>query len=69
MSITTLTEQQVVQELRRIRYGRPPSLSSIAKAAGISRVTLYEVINTGAATERLTASLSMALQNVRSDGV
>lgn len=63
--MASMTAEQVVTELRKIRYGRPPSLQSLARSAGISRVTLYEVIKSGRPSAAVAQSLGKALQAVR----
>jgi DNA-binding phage protein len=59
-----MTTDQLIAELRSIRYART-SLTDIARTAGISRSMLYEVIVKGAASPRTKEALERALQNVR----
>jgi cytosine/adenosine deaminase-related metal-dependent hydrolase len=42
-----MTEQQVIQWLRQLRYDRRPSIQGVADAAGVSRRSLYNAINSG----------------------
>ena len=63
--MTTAEQERVVTELRQLRYGRKPSLNSIARAAGISRTMLYNVINSGQASVAVAAALQRGLQAVQ----
>ncbi len=60
-----MTAEQVVQQLRAIRYGRPPSLRSLARAADMSPPKLYEAINTGRLSENHRQALAAALHGVK----
>ena len=42
-----MTPEQVVRELRRIRYGRPPSIRAIAREAGICHASVYAIMRSG----------------------
>ena len=60
----TAEQERVVTELRQLRYGRQPSLTSVARAAGISRMTLYEVINSGCQpSEAVTQAIKRGLRS------
>ena len=60
-----MTAEQAIRTVRAIRFEPKPTLSSIARAAGISRVTLYEVINSGKATDAVAQALARGLQAVQ----
>ena len=60
-----MTQEQIVRELRNHRYGRLPTLASIARAAGLSRPTVYEVIKTGQVSDRVGEALARALRGDR----
>lgn len=61
------TEQRVVSELRRIRYSRPPSLNSIARAANISRTELYRIMLRGTASDAIAARIDSVLQQATNE--
>ena len=64
-----MTTDQIVTELRRIRYGQYPTITRVAKAAGISRVAVYDAIRTGHVTERLRQALECGLRSVSEGAV
>ena len=57
-------QQQFVAELRKLRFDRQPTLTSIAQAAGISRTELYRVINTGQASDAVARAIEQSLRSV-----
>lgn len=59
----TLAEQ-VITELRRIRFDRPPPLSAIAQEAGLHRTTLYEATGARRLSEKNAIILKQALQRM-----
>jgi AraC-like DNA-binding protein len=59
-----MTEQQVIQWLRQLRYDRSPSIQGVADAAGVSRLTLYRAINSGC----LSVSVREAVAAVKQRG-
>jgi hypothetical protein len=64
-----LPADEVVRLLRRCRYDRSPRrilISRVAAAAGLSRETCYQVINTGHVTEQTRALLSPILRKIAS---
>jgi hypothetical protein len=63
-----MTKQEIVRELRQLRYGRT-TLTDVCRAANISRPTLYVAINQGALSDASAASLEIALQFVRKGAV
>lgn len=60
-----MTADQIVQQLRSIRYDKRPTLTEVAAAAGLSRVTVYEVIQTGRVSASTAERLTRGLQHVR----
>lgn len=63
--VAHMTTEQAIQQIRTIRFEPKPTLSSIARAAGISRVTLYNTINTGVASDAVGQALVRGLQAVQ----
>ena len=61
-----MTQEQVIRELRKLRYDRKPSIRSIAIEAGLDRKTLYNVMNTGCLSDATAASLARVLQRANS---
>ena len=59
-----MTEQQVIQWLRQLRYDRKPSIQGVANAAGVSRRTLYNAINSGCLSEATAKAVAAVSQRV-----
>ena len=68
------SEADMIRALRFIQYSsrelrmgrRAPSLSLVARAAGLSRVTLYRIIRDGTMSEESKVVLLLVLQAVTS---
>lgn len=58
------TPENVIRELRRIRYNRPPTISHLARLAGLNRTTLYEAAQGQVLTKASALKLVHALQDV-----
>lgn len=63
--------REVVNALRRIRYDRSPQIpiGCVARAAGLSRMTVYRVIWSGTASVETRAALSPLLWGIADDTV
>jgi DNA-binding phage protein len=67
-----MAEQEIVRTLRMIRYSHQgpqsrkaaPGLRSIARAAGLSHMTLYRAIYTGEISNKSAAALGKVLDSV-----
>jgi hypothetical protein len=67
-----MTAEEIVRQLLAIRYspqgprsgGAAPGLRSIARAAGLSHMTLYRAIYTGEISNKSAAALGKALDGV-----
>ena len=59
-----MSPDMVVQRLRQLRYGRPPSLDSIRRQAGVSRTELYRGMNRGTFSEAKAKALAAVLQDI-----
>jgi DNA-binding phage protein len=59
-----MTEAELIQQVRAVRYGRTPSIQSIAQAAGMTRDVLYKAMKSGHLPERHRASLASVMQHV-----
>ncbi len=61
-----LSAREVVNLLRQCRYSRSPRMpiACLAKAAGLSRETLYVAMNTGEASEETCAALTPILEEI-----
>lgn len=57
-----MTPEQVVQKLRAVRYTKPPTLSDIAHAAGISHMAAYRAVTTGRLSEAHRQAFERALR-------
>jgi hypothetical protein len=64
-----MTKDEVVRTLRAIRYNRPPTLTSIAQAAGVVRADLYVAIGTGRLSDEKALSLGKVLRDVMTSQV
>ena len=59
-----MSPDMVVRRLRELRYGRPPSLDSIRRQAGVSRTELYRGMNRGSFSADKAAALARVLQGI-----
>ena len=58
----TETERYAIQQLRRYRYDRQPSIQGVADAAGVTRKTLYRAIATGTRSAAVASAVVDAIQ-------
>jgi len=63
-----MTPDQVVREVRTLRYGphRSIALATLANVAGVSHETLYEIAITGQCSELSARKVGDALERLRS---
>ena len=59
-----MTTDQIVTELRRIRYGQYPTITRVAKAAGLSRMAVYRAVQSGTLSSNHAEALGKALRTV-----
>jgi hypothetical protein len=67
-----MTPEQIVRELRRVRFSPPEkrmgvsavNIRTIARSAGVSHMTLYRAIYTGEISAKSAAALGPVLESV-----
>ena len=59
-----MTEAEIIQQLRAVRFGRTPSIRSIAIEAGMPRELAYVAMRTGHVPESHRAALAAVIQRV-----
>jgi hypothetical protein len=64
-----MTPDQVVREVRTLRYGprRSVALATLANVAGVSHETLYEIAITGHCSELSARKVGDAIERLRSE--
>jgi hypothetical protein len=57
-----MTAEQVIRELRLLRYDRKPSIRGVAIQAGCDRQTLYNAISSGCLSQPIAEAVAKVLQ-------
>lgn len=61
-----MTDEQLITELRRIKH--TPTMSEVARRAGVGRMSLYRATASGRVSKRVADALKRAVQPVSMQG-